>query len=131
MADEPTDLCRSAAGVTTALSPPAAVDRATFQAELDRLRVREKAHTHEGDAIAAVRRRLPMVEVDASTPLKEQVVQFELVEAAVPPSLELGLDRCADPRHRGLAQRRLAAQRVGQRGLHVTYRQPADEPGDH
>ena len=28
------------------------VDRATFQAELDALRVREKAHTHEGDAIA-------------------------------------------------------------------------------
>ena len=42
-------------------------DRATFQAELDRLRVREKAHTREGDAIAAARRRLPMVEVDATT----------------------------------------------------------------
>ena len=50
-------------------SPPAAVDRATYQAELDRLRVREKAHTREGDAIAAARRRLPMVEVDASTGL--------------------------------------------------------------
>jgi predicted dithiol-disulfide oxidoreductase (DUF899 family) len=48
---------------------PAAVDRATFQAELDRLRVREKAHTHEGDAIAAARRRLPMVEVDANLTL--------------------------------------------------------------
>ena len=36
---------------------PVAVDRATFQAELDQLRVREKAHTHEGDAIAAARRR--------------------------------------------------------------------------
>ena len=43
---------------------PAAVDRATFQAELDALRVREKAHTREGDAIAAARRRLPMVEMD-------------------------------------------------------------------
>src|SRR6478609_7832543 len=40
---------------------PAAVDRAAFQAELDALRVREKAHTREGDAIAAARRRLPMV----------------------------------------------------------------------
>ena len=46
---------------------PATVDRATFQAELDSLRVREKAHTREGDAIAAARRRLPMVEMDAST----------------------------------------------------------------
>ena len=45
------------------------VDRATFQAELDALRVREKAHTREGDAIAAARRRLPMVEVDATTTL--------------------------------------------------------------
>lgn len=48
---------------------PAVVDRATFQAELDALRVREKAHTREGDAIAAARRRLPMVEVDSTTPL--------------------------------------------------------------
>ena len=44
---------------------PPAVDRATFQAELDELRAREKAHTREGDAIAAARRRLPMVEIDA------------------------------------------------------------------
>jgi predicted dithiol-disulfide oxidoreductase (DUF899 family) len=50
-------------------STPPVVDRAAFQAELDALRVREKAHTHEGDAIAAARRRLPMVEVDAATPL--------------------------------------------------------------
>ncbi|HLJ54572.1 MAG TPA: DUF899 family protein [Chthonomonadaceae bacterium] len=48
---------------------PAVVDRASFQAELDRLRVREKAHTREGDAIAAARRRLPMVEVDANLKL--------------------------------------------------------------
>ena len=48
---------------------PAVADRATFQAALDVLRVREKAHTHEGDAIAAARRRLPMVEVDPTTKL--------------------------------------------------------------
>ena len=48
---------------------PRVVDRATFQSELDTLRVREKAHTREGDAIAAARRRLPMVEVDATTPV--------------------------------------------------------------
>jgi len=48
---------------------PAAADQATYQAELDKLRAREKAHTREGDAIAAARRRLPMVEVDAQTPL--------------------------------------------------------------
>ena len=48
---------------------PAVVDRAAFQAELDALRVREKAHTREGDAIAAARRRLPMVEVDPAAPL--------------------------------------------------------------
>jgi predicted dithiol-disulfide oxidoreductase (DUF899 family) len=53
---------------TRAARPPVA-DRAAFQAELDRLRVREKAHTREGDAIAAARRRLPMVEIDPQTPL--------------------------------------------------------------
>jgi predicted dithiol-disulfide oxidoreductase (DUF899 family) len=48
---------------------PAVVDRGTFQAELDALRVREKAHTRESDAIAAARRRLPMVEVDPTITL--------------------------------------------------------------
>jgi predicted dithiol-disulfide oxidoreductase (DUF899 family) len=51
------------------LGAPQVVDRSTFQAELDALRMREKAHTREGDAIAAARRRLPMVEVDGVTPL--------------------------------------------------------------
>jgi predicted dithiol-disulfide oxidoreductase (DUF899 family) len=48
---------------------PPVTDRASWQAELDRLLAREKAHTREGDAIAAARRRLPMVEVDATTPV--------------------------------------------------------------
>jgi len=48
---------------------PAVVDRATLQNQLDALRVREKAHTREGDAIAAARRRLPMVEVDPTITL--------------------------------------------------------------
>jgi predicted dithiol-disulfide oxidoreductase (DUF899 family) len=56
-------------GTTGTPAMPAVVDRAAFQAELDALRVREKAHTREGDAIAAARRRLPMVEVDASLAL--------------------------------------------------------------
>jgi predicted dithiol-disulfide oxidoreductase (DUF899 family) len=51
------------------LGSPKTADRSTFQAELDALRVREKAHTHEGDAIAAARRRLPMVKMDEFTPL--------------------------------------------------------------
>ena len=50
---------------TTALpGRPPVVDRATWQAARDELLVREKAHTREGDAIAAARRRLPMVEFD-------------------------------------------------------------------
>jgi predicted dithiol-disulfide oxidoreductase (DUF899 family) len=58
----------AAAGGSAATAPgrPEIADRAAFQAELDRLRVREKAHSREGSAIAAARRRLPMVEVDAS-----------------------------------------------------------------
>ena len=51
------------------LGAPKIVDRSTFQAELDALRLREKAHTREGDAIAAARRRVPMVEVDPTIKL--------------------------------------------------------------
>lgn len=46
---------------------PRIVDRAEYHAEIDTLRLREKAHTKEGDAIAATRRRLPMVKVDGAT----------------------------------------------------------------
>jgi predicted dithiol-disulfide oxidoreductase (DUF899 family) len=60
---------------------PRLVDRATFQSELDALRVREKAHTREGDAIAAARRRLPMVEVDGTTPLVGATGPVTLLDA--------------------------------------------------
>jgi hypothetical protein len=69
MKDEPASVGAPAAGATDAPSLPETVDRATFETELSRLRVREKAHTREGDAIAAARRRLPMVEVDANLTL--------------------------------------------------------------
>jgi predicted dithiol-disulfide oxidoreductase (DUF899 family) len=45
---------------------PPIVDLATWQTARDELLVREKAHTREGDAIAAARRRLPMVEFDGT-----------------------------------------------------------------
>lgn len=51
---------------TTLPGRPPVVDLATWQAARDALLVREKAHTHEGDAIAAARRRLPMVEFDGT-----------------------------------------------------------------
>ncbi|MFE2297036.1 DUF899 family protein [Streptomyces sp. NPDC059445] len=53
----------------TAENMPPVVSRREWLAAVDTLRVREKAHTREGDAIAATRRRLPMTEVDPSTPL--------------------------------------------------------------
>lgn len=46
---------------------PPVVDAATWRAQLDELRTREKAVTRELDAIAAQRRRLPMVEMDDYT----------------------------------------------------------------
>ena len=59
-----TDVMRKEVGA------PKVVDRTTFDAQLDdALRVREKVHTHEGDAIAAARRRLPTVEVDPAITL--------------------------------------------------------------
>lgn len=48
---------------------PLITDRESWNAEIAALRTREKAHTREGDAIAAARRRLPMVEIDALTPM--------------------------------------------------------------
>jgi hypothetical protein len=65
MQEKSTNLGGSGSGAANVQSLPVVVDRDAFQAELDKLRVREKAHTQEGDALAAARRRLSMVEVDA------------------------------------------------------------------
>ncbi len=46
---------------------PTATDHDDFERQLLELRKREKAHTREGDAIAAARRRLPMTEVPPDT----------------------------------------------------------------
>ncbi len=81
MKKESKDVRSSRTGGTANPAMPAVVDRATFQAELDALRVREKAHTHEGDAIAAARRRLPMVEVDGATPLTAKQGAVTLLDA--------------------------------------------------
>ena len=48
--------------------PSLAVDRAAFEAELDRLRRRGEGARRRGCVIAAARRRLPMVEVDPRHP---------------------------------------------------------------
>ena len=92
---------------------PAVVDRATWQAELDKLRVREKAHTREGDAIAAARRRLPMVEVDPTIQLlgpHGPVTLLEVFEGAI--ASDRLLSHVA---HRSTRQRPV-------RGLHLLQR---------
>src|SRR5205814_9287966 len=73
---EPGDRTRRDSGETMTTTPvnassdlpgkPPVVDLATWQAAREELLVREKAHTREGDAIAAARRRLPMVELDGA-----------------------------------------------------------------
>src|SRR3984885_2451650 len=63
------------------LGTPKIVDRSTFQAEVDALRAQEKAHVRAGDAIAAARRRLPMVEVDGATPLINERGAVTLLDA--------------------------------------------------
>jgi predicted dithiol-disulfide oxidoreductase (DUF899 family) len=63
------------------VAAPKIVDRSIFQAELEALRLREKAHTREGDAIAAARRRLPMVAVDGATPLVGEYGTVTLLDA--------------------------------------------------
>lgn len=51
--------------LTDAHPRPPVVDHADWQQARADLLVREKAHTREGDAIAAARRRLPMAPVDS------------------------------------------------------------------
>ena len=75
------------------LEGPKVVNRNAFQVELDALRIREKAHTHEGDAIAAARRRLPMVELDPSTPLVGPHGAVTLLEG-----FAMGLGKGKEPR---------------------------------
>jgi predicted dithiol-disulfide oxidoreductase (DUF899 family) len=58
--------------MTGATAMPPIVNRETWSRERRALLVREKAHTREGDALAAARRRLPMTEVDASATLVGQ-----------------------------------------------------------
>jgi predicted dithiol-disulfide oxidoreductase (DUF899 family) len=60
-----TSEARSMSNADTALPP--VVDQETWRRELDELRVREKAATRELDAIAAQRRRLPMVRLPEYT----------------------------------------------------------------
>jgi predicted dithiol-disulfide oxidoreductase (DUF899 family) len=75
------DESRSAGAPTyDGVGMPAVADRATWQALLDDLVVREKAHTREGDALAAARRQLPMVEVDATLPVIGEHGQVPLLE---------------------------------------------------
>ena len=66
--------------VRQATALPPVVDRGDWQAQLDDLLVREKTHTREGDALAAARRRLPMVEVDPSIPLMGEHGPVPLIE---------------------------------------------------
>ena len=54
-------------GTNPTIARPPIVDRQTWLHERDQLLAREKAHTREGDAIAAARRRLPMTLIAAAT----------------------------------------------------------------
>jgi predicted dithiol-disulfide oxidoreductase (DUF899 family) len=67
-------------GTTSAAAAPPIVDREVWDAQIAELRLREKAHTREGDAIAASRRRLPMVEVDPATPLVGPAGEVRLID---------------------------------------------------
>ena len=89
---------------------PPVVDRKTWLEAREALFVREKAHTHEGDAIAAARRRLPMVELDAT---------IEVIGPNGPITI---LDVFEGPQTAHLVLPRLVARstsRRAMRGLHV------------
>lgn len=71
---------RETEGARTLPLPPV-TDRVTWRAQIDALRVKEKAHTRAGDALASERRRLPMAEVDARTPLVGAAGEVTLLDA--------------------------------------------------
>jgi predicted dithiol-disulfide oxidoreductase (DUF899 family) len=84
---------------------PAVVDRTKWQARVEQLRVKEKAHTRAGDALAAERRCLPMVEVDPTTKLIGADGPVPLIDIFV-------VRRCAGRRSvRGLHEARIKAGR--------------------
>jgi len=58
------------AAATSAPDRPAAVDRATFQAELDALRVREQAHTRGTFPVSPCKSRRAQRPVTHGTPLR-------------------------------------------------------------
>jgi predicted dithiol-disulfide oxidoreductase (DUF899 family) len=62
----------------TALPPVVSADQ--WQAARDRLMVKEKAHTRAGDALAAERRRLPMVRIDKDYVLEGPAGKARLVD---------------------------------------------------
>ena len=73
-------MTNEAGGRLDGAAKPPVTDRAAWQAQLDELLVREKAHTREGDAIAAARRRLPMVEIDPAIKLRGEQGEVSLLE---------------------------------------------------
>src|SRR6478735_1355354 len=60
---------------------PPVVDRETWLPEREALLGREKAHTREGDAIAAARRRLPMTPVPADATIGGSDGEVPFLEA--------------------------------------------------
>lgn len=66
--------------IDTSAHPPV-VDRDTWQAAVAEQLAREKAHTREGDALAAARRQLPMTEVPATATVEGPDGPVPFVEA--------------------------------------------------
>ena len=68
-------------GRATVTAKPPIVGRKAWQEQMDESRVREKAHTRDGDAVAATRQQLSMVEVDATTIVIGTSGELSLLEA--------------------------------------------------
>jgi len=94
---------------------PPVVDLATWQAAREELLVREKAHTREGDAIAAARRRLPMVELDGALRIRPHCHRGLLQRCA---ELDIALD------FRRGGRRGASADRVGLRARRLRRAEP-------
>lgn len=76
-----TKIRQSAAKALEGASLPVVTSREDFDAQLKALLAREKEHVHRGDELAAMRRRLPMVEVSSATKLTGANGTTTLLEA--------------------------------------------------
>ncbi len=91
---------------------PEVVDRSTWQNARDDLLAREKAHTREGGAIAAARRRLPMTQIPDDATVEGSNGQVPFLDVFEDRRTLFATSTCGMTGHRENGSARAAFQRL-------------------